>query len=500
MSDEKYLTEQNKITKGLKYNFIDVFFKEIIQFVIKIILARLLMPEDFGIMGMAIIFTGLINTFSELGFGSALIQVKQKDIDSRYYTTIFTINFVLNIILYIFVYFGLSKFAAIFYENSNLLYIIRILSLPLLINSFVMINKVVLIREMNFKPFTIAGIISSLFSGIIAILLAFNGYAYWSLVIQSVVSSFLLAVVITLYSKWKIKFGFNKDIFNKVFGFSFFIALYKFFSYITKNIDYFIVGKLLGDFSLGIYTLAFILTDTFRSKISDITNKVYFPAMSRVQDNIKHIKDYYLKSVSFNTFFIFPIMIFEIIYAESIVLLFGEQWTNAILPLQIISIAVIIHIFGGSTGSVFRALGKPKTEFYIYLVKTITITVPAIVILTNMYGIVGSAIAVLIHKIAGRIIFQMYMKKIIGLKFKRIIKNLKPILLSSLTMALFLLLMNIMLNSNIYILVLVVFVGFITYISSYILYSGKISFKDFYYLVIGILKGKESIEKLFDLI
>lgn len=491
-----------KVLNSFKYNFADIIFKEVFQLIVKLGLARLLLPEDFGLIGMAVIFTGFFNTISELGFGSALIQKSNTKLNNIYYSTTFTVNLLINIFIYILIFFPVSSFVSQFYNNDDLIILLRVLALPLLINSFIVVNRVKLISNLNFKILTYAGITSSIVSGIVAILLALNGFGYWSLAIQTVLSSIIYTSIVFAFSKWRISFKFSIKIFNELFNFGIFISLYNIASFLTKNVDYFIIGKILGERELGIYTIAFLLTDTFRSRLMDVSNKVLFPAMSKLQNNIKQVKNYYSKSIAFNSILIVPTMLFEIIYAkEIIILMFGDNWASAIVPLQIISLAVIIHVTGGSTGAVFKSLGYAKKEFIIYSIKTLVVTVPIIIILTHLYGINGSALGVLTHKIIGRIIYYMYVNRMINIKIINIYNALKKTIIASVIMIIPLLIYKNLVNvTNIYLLISIIPIGFITYVVSYIKLGLKMKIRDLISIMMDLIYKKENIDVLLKLL
>ena len=434
----------------------------------RLVIAKLLLPEEFGLIGMAVVFTGLVNTISELGMGAALIQRKNSDLGEQHFNTVFWISTVFGFCTFLIMFFLVAPIAANFYNEPLLKQVIWVLSIPMFLNPLTLIHRVKLNRAVNFKPIAISGIAGSLVSGVCSIIMALLGFGVWSVAFQGVISTLITVPFMWLAVKWIPQKSFSWSAFKDVFSFGFFVLIKNITIFFVGNVDYLIIGKMMGSYYVGIYSFAFILTDIFRSQLMAILNKVMFPVYSGVQSTPETAGRYYLKIVRYNTLFIYPIMIGMFIYAAPFTnIFFGEKWAESVVPLQILSIAVMFHLASGSLSTVLTGVGKAKTDFYIYLLKTFVITVPALLILIRIWGINGAAIATLASKILSFIINNMVAKKYIYVGNGNIIKTISPAVLGSLAMiGLSFLLMNLFdTPRNIWSLVMYAIISLIIYSS-----------------------------------
>ncbi|HRY82217.1 MAG TPA: lipopolysaccharide biosynthesis protein [Candidatus Moranbacteria bacterium] len=417
---------KTRIIKGITWNVFQLFADQGFSMLVKIILARLLLPEHFGIIGMAIIFSGFFSAISDAGLGAALIRFKKEKLEDIHYQTVFWSSLVFSGLLYFILIFGITPFAVWFYKEAILSIILPVIGISLILNSFNIIPKIILSRELNFKSLSIVSITSNLFGGIIAIILAFLGAGVWSIILQGLISGFISIPIFWYFIDWKPKFNFSKEALKDILGFGLYETGLNMLGYFTRNIDYLIVGKLLGASLLGIYTMAFTITDIFRQQIMGILNKIMFPVYGIMQDDFSKIKKYYLKVIKFNTIFLLPFLLPLIICTKPLILIiFGEKWILAEFPIQAMAVASIIHGISGTTDSVFKGIGKVNITFKISLIKIFIITIPSFVVLIYFFGINGAAIAVIAHKSIGRIIHQYYMKKIICVSELDILNVLK---------------------------------------------------------------------------
>ena len=425
-------TLDKKIASGIGWTTISTLGNQGLRLLIKLVLARLLLPEDYGLIGMATVFIGFVDVISELGMGAALIQRKQQKLSSIHFNTAFWTSLGIAAAGYVIITLIVAPSAAWFYEKDILIKLIPVLAIPIVTNTFFLIPKIKLSRELNFKPQAIAEITSVVIAGIAAVILAWRGFGVWALAFNGIITSLTSILLYHIFYRWTPSLIFSKEAFQELFNFGGYVMLQRIFNYLTSNIDYILIGKLIGSSALGVYTLSFILTDTFRSQIMNMLNKVLFPAYSSIQDNVKKLGQYYLRIVKINGLLLIPIMTFYIVLARPIIVMgFGEEWENAVIPLQILSLGVIIHAISGTVTTVLKSLGHAKLIVKVNIINNLLIAVPAIAVGAHFYGINGAAIGILIFKITGLVIYQRYIYRYIHISFSKLIDQVKwPLIVS----------------------------------------------------------------------
>ncbi len=393
---------------------------------VQLILARILLPEHFGIVGMAAVFIDIIGAVGDLGLAAALIQYKKEKLTQEHLNTAFWASLGFNGLIFLFFALVVGPFAAWFYGEPLLQVIVPIAGAENLLRSFGLIQRVILTRELRFKPIGIVEASSSILSGIIAIGAALAGAGVWSLVIKDLGFVGISLPLLWLTVKWRPRFSFSRTALNDILGAGIYDALQRLFLFTMKNIDYLLVGKFLGAELLGIYTLAFVLADSFRLQVWAILNKVMFPIYSQVQDDLSRVKDYYLKIIKYNTMAVTPIMLTFIFFAEPLIrTFFGEKWLLAIFPLQVMAFSAFVVTLSGTAVAVLKGLGKFDVSFRLTILNALLISIPAFTIGIYFFGINGAAFAVLVHQTSSQILLQLQMRKLVGVTEKEIVEAVK---------------------------------------------------------------------------
>jgi O-antigen/teichoic acid export membrane protein len=414
-----------KITQGIGWTSLSTFGRQGLRLVIKLILAKMLLPEHYGLIGMASVFTGFIALISELGMAAALIQKPKEELHENYFHTAFWTNLAVSVAAFIAMAGILGPTAAWFYEEDILISLIPVMTIPMLIDAIYLVPRVQLIREMDFKPSSVIEIVSVVLAGICSIVLALLDFGVWALAFNGIIISFTSIIGYYFINQWRPKFIFDKASFKSLWGFGGYVMGERIFTYFTSNIDYILIGKLIGSSALGVYTLAFILTDAFRKQVMGLLTKVLFPAYSSIQKQKGKLKSYYLGVIKINSLVLFPIMTIFIVLAEPIILLgFGDQWQEAVFPLQILSIGVIVHAISGTSTTVMKSLGKADLVMKLNMFITIFITAPFISVGAVFFGIKGVAVGVLLFKIFGYAIYQHFIEKVIGVSIIQAMRQL----------------------------------------------------------------------------
>lgn len=424
-------SHKKNILSGVFWNSLQVLVNKSFGFVIKVVLARILFPEEFGIVGMALVFTSFVEVFNDLGFGAALIQKKDSKLSPAHFHTAFWTGIGWSLIMFLSMVFLISPLAAQFYNQQVLESIIPVLSLGILSSPINLVQKAILLRNLDFKKVAFIENTSAIVSGILSLILAFAGMGVWSLVFNSL-ATFVIAIPLYLKATtWVPRMIWTQDAFKDIFGFGIYTTGTNLANNLINKADYLLIGKLMTASALGAYTLAFVLTDTFRSQLMSIMNKVMYPIYGKAQDDQPTMKRYYLNVVKYNSLIINPIMGILFVLSDPIIVdFFGLKWNETIIPLRIISLSVIFHMMVNSNTVLIRGMGKVKLEFMIQLFKALFLFLPAITFGVYYYGIIGAAYAILFNKIISVFIAQIYLKKLVDITYKDLFDSLKVSLTS----------------------------------------------------------------------
>src|SRR5690606_30412210 len=336
---------------------------------------------------------------TELGIGSSIIQKKDQDLNEKHFSTAFWIGIIWSGGLFLFMSFVAAPLVAKFYGEPILLSLIPVISIGILLSPINLVNKAQLTKKMDFKTIARIDNIATIAAGTISLVLAYFGAGVWSLAFNSIAIILFSIPQYFRASGWYPKFIWDNGAFKELFNFGMFVTGTNIINYLTMNLDYLVIGKLLNAELLGAYTLAFILTDTFKNRIMQVMNSVMYPFYGGIQSDLDQVRKYYLKVIEYNSIVVFPFMIFLLVYGHQLVYSFwGEQWHDTIAPLKILAVCVMFHMMVNSNTVLIRGLGYPKLEMTLQLVKAIMF-IPFLIVFIKLWGITGAAWAVLVNKV-----------------------------------------------------------------------------------------------------
>ena len=276
---------KHKAIHGVGWSFIDNIASSGITFLVGLVLARLLTPKEYGIMAMIAVFIAVSNSIIDSGFSNALIRKTR--IERVDYNTVFYFNLTVSILIYTLLYLA-APAISVFFKESVLVEIIRILGLVLIINAFSVIPRTQFVRDVNFKTQTKVSLISSISSGVFGIGMALGGMGVWSLVGQQLSRQFLNTLFLWIYSKWYPVWEFSRKSFKELFEFGSKLLLSGLLDTIYKNIYYIIIGRFYTSAQLGQYTRADQFNMIFSSNLTSVVQRVSYPVLSSIQE--EHIR------------------------------------------------------------------------------------------------------------------------------------------------------------------------------------------------------------------
>lgn len=401
------------------------YLKVVLTLFINAVMARLLSPSDFGIVAIITVFTTFFSTISDMGLGPAIIQrrnLSKFDVDN-----IFTLSVYISIALSL-IFFLTAHIIADFYHNEAYIGLTHLLSLSLLFNALNMIPNGILNRDKKFGLIALRTVIVYILASLVAIILAFIGFRYYSLAVQAVLTAFFSFIwnYITINPKfyWKIK----KSSIDKVLNFSTYQLAFNFVNYFSRNLDNLLAGKFMGSANLGYYDKAYNLMLYPVNNLTGVVSPVLLPILADFQDNRILIYKKYLKVVKILAcigVFISPLCLLSA--SEIVGILYGPNWSQTIVCFKLLSIAIVPQMINASAGAIFQALDRTRLLFINSCINTF-ITVVAILI-----GIfVGKSIVALSFFISISYIIQfitafyMLIKLEFNLSFLKFLYNLIP--------------------------------------------------------------------------
>lgn len=385
---------KSKTVKGGFFLTVTNILNQVIAIVLNIILARLLLAEDFGLIALSTTYVGFITLFVSIGFGSAIIHFNEAT--KSHISTLYYLNFIIAAVTFLIVFFTAS-FAANFYGDKELEYIVKWSSLSILITPFFITHLKIFERDLQFKTIGIIIVISSILSAIFSIISVFNGLGVYALVVQALSLTCFKLIFVLYLSKWKPNNSFRVKEVKHMIWYAIKYRMSQGALYFERNIDYLLLGKIFTSTVLGYYAFSYNIMYTPVKRISNIFKDVLFSSFSKFKNDKEKILLGYFKSLQIVAFISFPGMLLIALNAEWLILtVFGEQWKGAIPIVEILCIAGALQSISQFGDVVFDSTGKPEISLYIAIFRTV-LTVLSIII-GSFYGVLTIAYLLTVSK------------------------------------------------------------------------------------------------------
>lgn len=385
----------------------------VVRFISSIILARLLSPEDFGIMGIAVFFIHVAKRIERFGLGPALIQ--KENLTDDHVSTVMIANLVLSIVLYI----GMlivSPFIGKWFHNPLLTQILIVLSIVFILSALTTAPQAYLDRKFKYAKSSLGYVNGEIFDIGISILFAYLGYKCWSLVFGYLGGNIALLITVYIFSKWKFRFRYNHTIMKELTSFSSWIFIRTQLMYFCKSLPTVLIGKEINSSAAGYYERGINLIDAVQTLIVRPIGSVLFPVFSRMQSEQERIRIAYQKTLLSVSLMNYPCFIGILLVAPILIpVLYGEKWMPAVLPLQILCIYAIVesyNIIGTSIITAKNAVKPHAITQIIYLLLLISI------IFVAQYGLPFVALIVVFSNIINLLIVLRLIKRITGIGLK----------------------------------------------------------------------------------
>lgn len=423
-------TLKQATTKGLFWSSVERFSNQGVQFVFSIILARLLSPSDYGIIAMVTIFFAVAQSFVDSGFSNAL--VRKTDRVEEDLSTCFYFNIGVGIIAYI-VLFLIAPLVANFYNQPILSPIIRITGLGVILNSLCVVQQALFTIKIDFKSQAKITLSATVISGIVGILLAYQGYGIWALVWQGVASSIVRMGLLWLMSKWRPRTGFSKSSFNYLFGYGSKLLASGLLDTIYNNIYPIVIGKFYNPAQLGNYSRALGWAQLPSANITSILQRVTFPVLSAIQDDSLRLQNSYRRLLKLSAFIVFPLMMGLASMASPLIrVILTAKWDGCVLYLQILCFALMLYPIHAINLNLLQVKGRSDIFLRLEIIKKIIGVV--ILIITIPLGITAMCLGMVFSSIICLIVNTYYTSRFIDVGLLTQLKDLRIILINSLVM------------------------------------------------------------------
>ncbi|QBZ97865.1 lipopolysaccharide biosynthesis protein [Flavobacterium sangjuense] len=416
------MTLRKQALSGVFWTFLQQFSTQGISFIVSILMARLLLPSEFGLIGMIYIFIAIGRMLIDNGLSQSL--VRNKEVSQEDYSTVFYFNLGGSILIYIAIYF-LAPCIALFYKQDVLTLIIRLYCLVFLINAFGTVQSTILTKNMRFKTQMLVAIPSLVISSLVGISMAYMGFGVWSLVWSAIVQSFLSVLQLWFWSSWRPALLFSVEKFKYHFYYGYKLTLSGLLDVLFNNVYTIIIGKFFSPTQVGFFTRADSLKQFPVNNIAKILDKVTFPLFAHIQNDDVRLKSVYKKIMQMVIFLVAPLLIFLAVLAEPLFrFLFTEKWLPAVPYFQILCANGILYPIHAYNLNVLKVKGRSDLFLRLELVKKILLLV--IILITFTFGIYGLLYGSVLFSILAFFINTHYTAKFINYTSFEQIKDIAP--------------------------------------------------------------------------
>jgi len=422
---------KGKSVRGIFWSAIDRIASQAIQFVISIVLARLLLPEDFAAVAIVLVFINILQTINESGFGLALVQNQQRDESD--FSTVYYFNILLGFILYG-ILFVTAPLISLFFDQELTL-LLRLLGVNLLASSFVVVHRAILLIRIDFKTQAKATTLGVLISGIAGLALAWTGYGVYALAVQSVLNAVVSSWLLWYFTRWRPTASFSKDRFRLIFAYAWKLVMARLINDVFQNLYTVVIGKFFPLKQVGFFNRAVSFQYLSTNLITQIVQRVSMPVLCEQQHDDYQMRQTHLKFMMIAALPVFPLLFGLFVLAEPLVIfLLTARWLPVAYMLQILCPVGLLFVINTFNLNIFNATGRTDLALKVELYKKIIMV--ALIVVSLQLGfeaLLYSQIAVAVIELGFNTWFT---RKLIGLKLSTQLIYLWPVVLSSAVMAL----------------------------------------------------------------
>lgn len=418
------------LIKNFIWRFAERCGAQLVTFIVTIVLARILMPEDYGTVALVTVFTNIMQVFVDSGLSTALIQ--KKDADALDFSSVFYFNFAVCIVLYLAMFFS-APFIALFYQKSELVPIVRVISLTIVFSGVKGVQQSYVSRNMLFKRFFYATIGGTIISAFLGIAMAYAGFGVWAIVVQQISNTAIDTLILWITVKWRPKLMFSWNRLRGLLGFGWKLLCSALVETMYNNLRNLLIGKIYSSSDLSFYNQGDKFPKLIVTNINSSIDSVLLPTMSNEQDNHEQVKNMTRRSIQVSTYIMAPLMIGLSCCATNVVtLVLTEKWLPCVFFLQIFCITYMFWPIHTANLNAINALGRSDIFLKLEIAKKI---VGMILLLSTMFiSVRAMAYSLLVSTLISMIINSWPNKKLLNYSFLEQIKDIMPSVLLALVM------------------------------------------------------------------
>ena len=401
---------KNKTVKGVAWSAVDNVSQHVVTFVVSVVLARLLTPDDYGLIGIVTIFTLVSQALVNAGFTSALIR--KKDATDDDYNTVFIVNLCISLILYFLIYIGAPAIAK-FFNRHELIDLVRVTSIGVIIGALALVQQTRLTTCIDFKSQTVITVAASVISGIFGIIMAFLGFGVWALVAQLLSLQIVKTIGLWIVNKWIPKLRFSSNSFHELFGFGWKMMVSSVLDTVWKELYQVVVGKFYTPATLGQYTRSQQFASLFSRNLTSVIQRVTYPVLSNIQNNKERMVSAYRRIIK-TTMFVTAISMFFLgaISEPLLYCLIGPKWHDAAMYLPLICISGSLYPLHAINLNMLQVQGRSDLFLGLEIIKKIIGLLPLVVCV--FYGVMPMLYVNLITGLIAYFLNSYFPGKLLG--------------------------------------------------------------------------------------
>jgi len=421
---------KDKTLKGFIWSALQKLSVEGVQFVVMLIIANLLGPRAFGLVGMLAIFIAVSQSLINSGFSQALVRKQNRTETDN--CTVFYFNIVVSAFMYL-VLFVIAPWVADFYHEPELKPLLRVIGLVVIINSFSIVQRTIYTAAIDFKTLAKVSFITALVSGAVGVCLAYSGYGVWTLVWQQLTRAFVAMLLLWWYSTWRPRLIYSWKSFRELFAFGSNLLFSGLLNTLYGNIYQITIGKLYSAESLGFFTQAKTICNLPSSNINDIVGNVTYPVLSKIQDEDERLAMNYRKLLRVSAFVVFPLMCGLAAVADPLVDIFlADEWRYAAVLMVPISLNMMWYPIHAINLNLLKVKGRSDLFLRLEIIKKILGVL--VLVGTSPFGVLVMCYGSVFNGIVALFINTYYTGKLINVGFVRQMRDISAVLVTSLAM------------------------------------------------------------------
>ncbi len=418
------MSVKEQATRSVIWSAVERFSVQGVQFLLSLVIARLLLPSDYGTVAMLSFFMAIGQTFIDGGFANALIQKKKKR--EADFSTVFYFNILISLVIYFLLFAG-APWIAVFFKTEVLVDLTRVFGLILIVNSFGIVQQARLTIALDFRRQAYASLIAVLISGGVGVWMAFHGYGVWTLVWQALLNNLLRVLCIWFFSRWMPRWEFSMQSFRELFGFGSKLLLSSLLHTIYTNLYTVIIARFFSSSQLGYYNRSFTIAQFPSVNITNVIVRAVYPIQCRVQDDLEETRNFFMKYMRMSCYVIFPVMIALCAVAEPLVkLILTDKWLPMVPMLQLLCIAFMWDPVMRINNNILNVKGRSDYFLYAEIIKKAVAFL--LLLMTLPFGVVAMCAGLVVYAFADIFIIVYYSRKLIGITLAQQFRALSPVL------------------------------------------------------------------------